>query len=202
MIKIQIAIPILSVAMIIGCASTDPGLRPGEKATEPDRTSGPTPGWVTDDKDYSETKDKIYMRVEAQGSDKNYVDRVSLPAAAIGKVAQRISTLAERDLGEALVGTKSTMAGQAGKVAVNALSKAQFSGLTRENFYWARYPWNRDGSMVYEYEGYGWYFISVDEYKEAKRRVWKRAVEELSVADQDAKAYLEETGKRFIEGLN
>ena len=195
----HIVITLIALAMVMGCATR---LGPGEKATEPDRTSGPNEKWVTDDKDYKETKDKIFFRVQAQGQDRDYVDRVSLPAAAIGKVAQRISTIATRELGEALVGSKSTLAGQVGKVAVNAISKAQFSGLTREKFYWERYRWNRDGSMVYEYEGYGWYFISVDEYKEAKRRAWDKAAGGLSSADRDADAFLEETGDRFIQGLN
>jgi len=188
---------LLLLLMFVGCAA----LRVGENSTKPDRTSGPKPEWVKSDAERKETKDKLYIRVEATGADRDYLRRVSLDAEANEKIVQETITIAERELAEALKGSRSSAAGQAGESVINVLSHATYSSLAREASYWERYAQKNDSDkLVYEYEMYGWYSISLKDFQDAKRRAWDDGVKEISVADKEAKDLLEKSKERFIQG--
>lgn len=196
--KVKITVVLLTIAMLAGCAT----LKVGEKSVKPDRTSGSKPEWVPTDIEYKETKDKIYIRVEAQGSDRNYLKRVSLDAAANEMIVQKAHTIAKRELAEALKGTRSTSVGQAGENVINVLSKAKYSSLTREASYWERYPIKSvSGNIEYEYEMWGWYSITMEDYKDAKRRAWNEGVKKISISDKEARDLLEKSKERFILGF-
>jgi len=182
-------------ALLMGCA----GLKKGQSSIKPDRTSGKKPSWVKKSVEFKETKEKIFIYVDAQGTDREYLKSVSLDAQAHERILQIITSFSRRELDRAITGTKSSTVEKAGQTVLNYLSQARYSGLVREESYWERFKKiNNYGAIEYEYEMFGEYSIPVKEVKLAIIRAWENTDSEISKNDKEAKQFMKEAKERLL----
>jgi len=182
----------LALVMFSGCSSTkidDTGIEgPGPSAKKKD--------WV----DIRANRDKEYLYIKSisVGTDRNYLEEVSIKSDVRTAIAGYIYTSAEEELNQGIVGTLGGSSGSYGKSIQNSLARGKYSDMLMVDDYWRKIGLSDDGKQKYEYMG--WWQISLDEITKAKARAWNESFtpSKLSDMDQEAKLEIEQAKERFL----